>query len=108
MRRGFRLAEIYTHKMLDKVFCTYIIKSKVSNNADQQTKEQTMTKITKEYANTNNGGKERVARDGDSYRINSYIPNVGWMGERKVSRSDVERCMSYTSAPADVVAAILS
>lgn len=66
-----------------------------------------MSKITKEYANTNNGGRERVARDGDTYRINSYIPNVGWMGERKVSRGDVERCMSYTSAPADVVAAIL-
>lgn len=66
-----------------------------------------MTKITKEYANTNNGGKERVARDGDKYYINSYIANIGWMGERKVSRSDAERCMSYTNAPADVVAAIL-
>lgn len=80
----------------------------VSNNADQQTKEQTMTKITKEYANTNNGGKERVARDGDSYYINSYInANIGWMGERKVSRSDAERCMAYTNAPANVVSAIL-
>lgn len=79
----------------------------VSNNADQQTKEQTMTKITKEYANTNNGGKERVARDGDSYYINSYITNIGWMGERKVSRSDAERCMAYTNAPANVVSAIL-
>ncbi len=80
----------------------------VSNNADQQTKEQTMTKIAKEYANTNNGGKERVSRDGDKYYINSYInANIGWMGERKVSRSDVERCMSYTNAPANVVAAIL-
>ncbi len=80
----------------------------VSNNADQKTKGQTMTKITKEYANSNNGGKERVARDGDKYYINSYInANIGWMGERKVSRSDAERCMSYTNAPADVVAAIL-
>ena len=66
-----------------------------------------MTKITKEYANTNNGGKERITSDGGEYRINSYIPNVGWMGERKVSRSDAERCMAYTNAPADVVAAIL-
>ena len=66
-----------------------------------------MTKITKEYANTNNGGQERITRDGDSYYINSNIPSVGWMGPRKVSRSDAERCMSYTSAPADVVAAIL-
>ena len=66
-----------------------------------------MSTITKEYANTNNGGRERVARAGDTYRINSSIPNVGWMGERQVSRSDVERCMSYTNAPANVVAAIL-
>lgn len=64
-----------------------------------------MTK--KEYKNAKNGGKERVARDGDSYYINSHIPNVGWMGERKVSRNDARRCMTYTNAPADVVAAIL-
>ena len=70
--------------------------------------ENDMTKITKEYANINNGGKERVARDGDKYYIDSYInANIGWMGERKVSRSDAERCMSYTNAPAAVVAAIL-
>ncbi len=66
-----------------------------------------MSKITKEYANNNNGGKERVARDGDNYYINSRIPSVGWMGERKVSRRDAELCMAYTNAPADVVAAIL-
>ncbi len=67
-----------------------------------------MNKITKEYANTNNGGKERVSRDGDKYYINSYInANIGWMGEREVSRSDAERCMSYTTAPSAVVAAIL-
>lgn len=68
-----------------------------------------MYKITKEYANTNNGGKERVTRDGDSYYVNSYInANIGWMGERNVSRSDAERCMVFTKAPADVVAAIMS
>lgn len=66
-----------------------------------------MSKITKEYANTNNGGRERVTRDGNAYRINSYVPDVGWMGERRVSRRDAERCLSYTAAPADVVAAIL-
>lgn len=90
------------------VLCAYNFRM-VSNNASQKTKEQTMTKITKEYVNTNNGGKERIARDGDKYYINSYHPNtkIGWMGERKVSRSDAERCMSYTNAPADVVAAIL-
>ncbi len=67
-----------------------------------------MTKITKEYANTSNGGKERVWRDGDNYSVDSYIPNVGWMGDRKVSRIDAERCMSYTKAPAHVVSAILA
>jgi hypothetical protein len=68
-----------------------------------------MSKITKEYANTNNGGKERVSRDGDSYYVNSYInANIGWMGERNVSRSDAARCMAYTNAPAHVVAAILN
>lgn len=66
-----------------------------------------MSKISKEYANTTNGGRERVTRDGDTYRINSYIPNVGWMGERNVSRSDAIRCMPYTNAPTDVVTAIL-
>ena len=67
-----------------------------------------MTKITKQYANTNNGGKERVSRDGDKYYINSYInADIGWMGERKISHRDAERCMAYTNAPADVVSAIL-
>lgn len=66
-----------------------------------------MSKITKEYANTNNGGRERVARDGDTYRINSYIPGLGWVGEREVSRRDMARCLAYTMAPAMVVAAIL-
>lgn len=63
--------------------------------------------ITKQYANANNGGQERVSRDGDDYRIDSYIPNVGWMGERKVTRAEVARCLSYTSAPANVTTAIL-
>ena len=66
-----------------------------------------MNKIAKEYANANNGGKERVSREGDSYYIDSKIPSIGWMGKRKISRSDAERCMSYTGAPADVVAVIL-
>lgn len=66
-----------------------------------------MTKITKEYANPNNGGKERVTRDGESYYINSNIPSIGWIGQRKVSRGEAERCLRYTSAPEDVVAAIL-
>ena len=66
-----------------------------------------MNKIAKEYANANNGGKERVSREGGSYYIDSKINGVGWVGERKISRSDAERCMSYTGAPADVVAVIL-
>lgn len=67
-----------------------------------------MSKITQQYANTNNGGQERVTRDGDSYYINSY-PNasLGWLGKREVSRAQVEAGMAYTNAPASVVAAIL-
>jgi len=63
--------------------------------------------ITKEYANSRNGGKERISRNGNTYSINSYIPKTGWIGERKISRSDAKHCMAYTNAPADVVAEIL-
>jgi len=70
--------------------------------------EATMSKITKRYANKANGGEEIISRDGSKYEINSYIPNVGWMGARTVSRNDAERCLKYTNAPADVVAAILA
>lgn len=66
--------------------------------------------IIKEYTNGNNGGKERVTRDENgNFYINSCHPNqaIGWMGNTKVSRSELERCMAYTSAPASVVAAIL-
>jgi hypothetical protein len=70
--------------------------------------EMTMTKITKRYANKANGGEEIISRDGSKYEINSYIPSVGWMGARTVSRHDAERCLAYTKAPADVVSAILA
>lgn len=63
--------------------------------------------ITKEYANTRNGGKERISRNGNMYFINSYVPKTGWIGERKISRADAIRCMAYTNAPADVVAEII-
>lgn len=62
--------------------------------------------ITKQYANSNNGGKERITRDGDNYYISSDWGN-GFCDERKVSRHDAERCMTHTKAPAHVVAAIL-
>lgn len=66
--------------------------------------------ITKEYTNANNGGKERVTRDENgNFYVNSCHPNpaIGWMGNIKVSRADVERGMAYTNAPASVVDAIL-
>ena len=66
-----------------------------------------MIRITKEYANTNNGGKERITRDGDKYHINSYIPNVGWMGESNVTREQAAAGLRYTNAPTDLVAVIL-
>lgn len=64
-------------------------------------------KVSKTYANAKNGGKEYVSRDGDTYSINSFVPGVGWMGERKVSRRDVERGLRHTAAPEEVVSAIL-
>jgi len=65
-------------------------------------------KITREYPNPNNGGKERITRDGDAYYINSYLSReFGWTGSRKVSREQAEAGMSYTCAPTEVIAAIL-
>lgn len=68
-----------------------------------------MTKITKEYKNPNNGGKERITREGDTYCVESCHPNpsIGWMGERKISRLEAENCMAYTNAPSSVVDEIL-
>lgn len=65
-----------------------------------------MAKITKEYANIKNGGRERVTRDGDKYFVSSDWGN-GFCSSQQVSRRQVETCMTYTKAPADVVAAIL-
>ena len=67
-----------------------------------------MAKITREYENSANGGKERVTRDGDKFTINSYInARLGWMGERVVTRDEIQNCMAYTNAPEHVVTAIL-
>jgi len=63
--------------------------------------------ITKEYQNVNNGGKERITRDGDRFYIDSYIPHVGWLGEREVSKIRAEFGMRWTKAPTDVVSAII-
>lgn len=67
-----------------------------------------MNTIKKEYANPNNGGREQISRYGDCFYINSYVPNVGWMGRREVSKDELEMCMNWTKAPADVVNAILA
>ena len=63
-------------------------------------------KITKQYTNGNNGGQERVTRDGDRYYISSDFGR-GFSAPEAVSRSQAENCMRHTKAPADVVAAIL-
>lgn len=65
-----------------------------------------MTKITKQYANTNNGGNERITRDGDKYYVSSDWGR-GFCRNQEVSRSQAQACMAYTKAPADVVSAIL-
>lgn len=66
-----------------------------------------MTKITKTYANPNNGGQERITRDGDCYYVSSDW-GKGFCEPTKVSKEQAKAAMSYTSAPADVVAAILA
>ncbi len=65
-----------------------------------------MTKTTKEYANTNNGGRERITRDGDKFYVSSDWGS-GFCRSQQVSRSQAETCLNYTKAPAEVVAAIL-
>ena len=67
----------------------------------------TTTKITRQYANPNNGGQERVTRDGDSYYVNSNW-GTGFSENRLVSRQQMEVCLRYTNAPAEVFEAILS
>ena len=71
------------------------------------TKETEMTKITKQYANPNNGGQERMTREGDKFYINSNWGD-GFSGNVLVSRNQMEICLRHTNAPADVCEAILS
>lgn len=65
-----------------------------------------MSKITIQYVNKNNGGNERVIRDGDSYYVNSDFGSGFARANTTVSRSQIESCMAHTNAPSDVVSAI--
>lgn len=68
-----------------------------------------MTKITKEYDNVNNGGKERVSRDGDEYTVSSYHESLGgWFATKKVTREQMERCLAHSYAPEEVRTAIMA
>jgi hypothetical protein len=66
-----------------------------------------MEKVVKEYANANNGGREKFSRCGQTYTVNSYVPGMGWLGEQKISKEQAKMALSYTKAPQDVVSAIL-
>jgi len=66
-----------------------------------------MRTITREYANPNNGGRERVTRDGETFVISSDWGS-GFCRGQQVSRGQAETCMAYTGAPTEVVEAILS
>lgn len=66
-----------------------------------------MSKVTKQYENPNNGGKERVTRDGDAYYVSSDW-GKGFCAPTKVTREQAARCMAYTKAPREVVEAILA
>lgn len=64
-------------------------------------------KIIKEYANSNNGGKERVINDNGIFFINSFVGGE-WLGARSVTRNQIESCMIYTGAPEDIKQSILA
>ncbi len=65
-----------------------------------------MSKVTSQYANVNNGGSERVTKDGENYFVDSDFGN-GFRGEVKVTREQMAMCLQHTSAPADIVNIIL-
>lgn len=67
-----------------------------------------MTKITKQYANPNNGGQERVIRDGDKFFINSDWGQGFCRPNTQVSRGQMEMCLRHTNAPAEIANAILA
>jgi len=65
------------------------------------------SKITKTYANPNNGGQERITRDGSRYYISSDWGN-GFCRPQEVTRAQAEQGLKYTKAPAEVAAEILA
>jgi hypothetical protein len=65
-----------------------------------------MRKITKTYANTNNGGQEKITRDGDKFFISSDW-GKGFCQPQEVTRQQAKIGLDYTDAPADIVVAIL-
>ena len=67
-----------------------------------------MTKTTKEYTNTRNGGQERVIREADKFYVNSNFGHGFCRTNRQVSRQEMAACLRFTMAPADVVDAILA
>ena len=75
---------------------------------NQTTREKKMTKITKQYANPRNGGMERVVREGEKFFINSDFGNGFTRPNQQVTREQMEMCLRFTSAPAEVSAEILS
>lgn len=62
--------------------------------------------IMRQYDNKNNGGRERVYRDGSNYYVSSDWGD-GFTKKQKVTLKQVKMCMRHTNAPSDVVAEIL-
>jgi len=78
----------------------------VRQRAGPKDKENEMKK-TITYSNAGNGGMEKISIDDNGeIAINSDCGS-GYMGWVAVTRDQAARCMAHTSAPADVVAAIL-
>ena len=59
-------------------------------------------KITKTYNNPNNGGKEKVIRDGDSFYIASDW-GKGFCNPVQISREKILITLQYTQAPLSVM-----
>lgn len=63
---------------------------------------------TREYKNKNNGGTEKITRDGDRYTISSHTKSAGWFGPVSATKSQVKKCLEYTGAPDDVASDMLA
>lgn len=58
-------------------------------------------RVTAEYRNPNNGGKEFVSRQGDRFFIRSVCGEHDY-GTHEVSRTQLEICLRHSGAPEEI------